>query len=213
MELEKKLVCFDLDGTLTFRSTWEAFNARLGITPEDDKRLFEKYLAGEQPYESWIAALLQLYRQNDAVTKEEIENVAQDIELRPGAIALAAAAKEKGYEVILVSGSVDTIVRVCAARLHIGEWFSTNKAVYDGDDRELVDIETMGDERDAKLLLLKEYCLKNGYDIEGSIAVGNGGNEKEIFIQAKGILLGDNKELLPLAWKQVNSLSEVAQYL
>jgi phosphoserine phosphatase len=212
MDTDKKLICFDLDGTLTLGSTWEAFNSRLGITPQDDKRLFEKYLAGNHTYQEWITELMKLYSQNDAVTKKEIEAIADDMELQIGAEEIVQTAKEKGYEVVLFSGSIDTIVRVCAAKLHIGTWFTTNKSQFN-EDEELIGIETMGDERDAKLLLLKEYCLKNGFDIEDCIAVADGGNDKEIFIHAKGILLGENAELAPLAWKQVDQLKAVEEYL
>ncbi|MES2225146.1 MAG: HAD-IB family phosphatase [Patescibacteria group bacterium] len=206
--MDKKLICFDLDGTLTQYSTWEAFNTRLGITPEDDQRLFSLYKEGGLAYKDWMLELIKTYKENGVVSKHDIETMAEDIALRPEAQAAIDTAKAKGYQVILLSGSVDVIAKAIAARLGIGEWFSTNKAVWN-ESHELVDIETMGDERDAKVLLLTEFCLKNDYELSEVIAVADGGNDTEVFKLTKGIVLGNNKELAPLAWKQIESLSEL----
>ncbi len=204
----KKLICFDLDGTLTPFSTWEAFNTRLGISPEDDFRLFNLYKEGNLPYKDWIMELVRLYKKNGVVTKKDIAQTAEDMEFRPEAEAAIKDAKEKDYHVIMISGGIDAMAKSFAARLGIGEWFSTNKAVFNDED-ELVDIETSGDEREAKLLLLKEFCLKNDYEISEVIEVADGGNDTELFKITKGVLLGANKELEPLAWKQIDSLDQL----
>jgi HAD superfamily phosphoserine phosphatase-like hydrolase len=206
--MNKKLICFDLDGTLTQFSTWESFNARLGITPEDDQRLFELYKEGSLAYRDWIVELVKTYKENGVVTKHDIEAMAEDIALRPDAQHAVDSMKEKGYRVILVSGAIDIVTRNVAERLGIGEWFSTNKAVWNG-QQELIDIETMGDEREAKLLLLKEFCLKNDYALEEVVAVADGGNDTDIFKVTKGILLGNNKELAALAKENIESLSDL----
>jgi HAD superfamily phosphoserine phosphatase-like hydrolase len=208
----KPLICFDLDGTLTPFSTWEAFNARLGITPEDDYKLFSLYKEGNLDYKAWMVELMKLYKENGAVTKQDIEDTANDITLRPEAEAAIAAAKEKGYHVIMLSGAVDAMAKPLAAKAGIGEWFAVNKAVFN-ENNELVDIEDSGHERDAKLLLLTEYCLKNGYELADVITVADGGNDTELFKVTKGVLLGDNKELQPLAWKQIGNLSELGDIL
>ncbi len=208
----KKLICFDLDGTLTPFSTWEAFNASLGITPEQDQALFTKYKEENLTYHAWMIELMRLYKENGVVTKADIEKAADDVALRPDAEAAVAAAKEKGYHVIILSGAVDIMAKNLAARVGIGEWFAVNKAVFN-ENNELIDIETGGDERDAKLLLLKEFCLKNDYELSGVIEVADGGNDTELFKVLKGIQLGENKELAPLAWKQINSLSELSDLL
>ncbi len=204
----KKLICFDLDGTLTPFSTWEAFNARLGISPEDDYRLFSQYKEGTLDYKAWIIELVRLYKEHGVVTKKDIEDTAHDIAVRPEAEAAIQDAKDKGYEVIMISGAIDAMAMPLAATLKIGAWLATNKAVFNDSD-ELIDIEDSGHEREAKLLLLKEFCLKNRYELSDVITVADGGNDTELFQWTKGVVLGDNKELKPLAWKQINSLSEL----
>ena len=208
----KKLICFDLDGTLTPFSTWEALNARLGISPEDDYRLFLQYREGNLEYKDWMLELMRLYKENSAVSKKDIEDTANDIALRPEAQAAVDDAKEKGYQVIVISGAMDVMAKPLAAKLGIGEWFAANKAVFNEND-ELVDIQDGGHEREAKLLLLKEFCLKNGYELADAITVADGGNDTELFQWTKGVMLGDNKELAPLCWKQINSLSELREII
>jgi len=210
--MNKKLLCFDLDGTLTQYSTWEAFNVLLGITPQEDLDLFNLYKEGNLEYNDWIMELVKMYKENSVVTKSDIEAVAEDIALRPEAQNAVDDAKAKGYHIILLSGALDVMARNIAARLGIGEWFAANKIVFNSQD-EMVDIEHSDHERDAKLLLLKEFCLKNDYELAEVIAVGDGGNDSEIFKVTKGVLLGSNKELAPLAWKQIDNLSELNDLL
>jgi hydroxymethylpyrimidine pyrophosphatase-like HAD family hydrolase len=68
-------------------------------------------------------------------------------------------------------------------------------------------------ERAAKLELISNFCLQNGFDLSETIAVGDGGNDLEIFKNTKGVLLGDNAELLPVAWKQIHNLSELVDII
>lgn len=60
------------------------------------------------------------------------------------------------------------------------------------------------------------YFIMNEAGIElteNTISIGDGGNEKELFELTKGILIGNNQTLLPLAWKQVNTLTEAVDLL
>lgn len=206
--MNKKLICFDLDGTLTPHSTWLAFNTRLGISKEDDTRLFNEYLKEKLEYKAWTAELVRLYKQNVPVTKEQLQAVADEIILRADAIDTIAAAKKKGYRVVVISGAVDVMAERVLARLGIDEYFAASKAIFN-DKNELVGLEDMGDERPAKLKLFEELCKENHIDPTEAIMVGDGGNDLGIFKVAKGILLGDNAELAPFAWKQIHTLSEL----
>jgi HAD superfamily phosphoserine phosphatase-like hydrolase len=208
----KKLLCFDLDGTLTPHSTWEVFNTCLGISQEDDYRLFTQYKEGNLDYKDWIQELLQLYKKNVPVTKETIESAAAGMEIRPGAQQAIDAAKAKGYHVVILSGAINTMTEVFAKKLTVDDWYAVNQAVFN-DTNELIDITDSGHERDAKLTALKRYCEKHNYVLSEVIAVGDGGNDLEIFKFVKGILLCDNVSLMPLAWKHITTLSELNNYL
>jgi HAD superfamily phosphoserine phosphatase-like hydrolase len=205
----QKTIFFDLDGTLTPHSTWYELNLLLGITPDEDKMLFEKYLAGGVDYRGWMSALMELYRRGPKLHRDKIVEFAQTLPLRPDAQTVVHAAKEKGYTVLLVSGAVDIVTQTVAQRLGIDTWFAKTAVVYDPDGY-VVDLKTsIEGERDGKLHFLESYCNEKGIDPREVYCVGDGGNDLELFKHAKGILLGNNEELKPFAWKEVENLEEI----
>lgn len=205
----QKTLILDLDGTVTYNSTWQILNAALGITTEKDEELFEQYRQGTLSYLDWIKKLVGLYHANNyPLTKRQIVQLAEDVELRSDAISFVRLAKEKGYIVVLVSASVDVIVEHIAKRLGADNWLSCSKAIFENDI--LIDLISMGDEGPAKLKLVTEAGIKFS---DTTISVGDGANEKELFERTKGILLGSNQTLLPLAWKRVDSLTEAAELI
>lgn len=194
------------------QSTWLAFNTRLGISQEDDQRLFNLYREGKINYKDWTTELVRLYKQNNVVTKDDIEKVSSTIEIRVGAKEAIDAAKAKDYRVIIISGAVDVMVHPLAVQLGVEEWFAASKAIFN-EKHELINVQDSDHESNAKLLLLKDFCTQHQYDISEVIAVADGGNDVEIFKVAKGILFGQNKELAPLAWKQIDNLSELSEII
>lgn len=205
----QKLICFDLDGTLTPGSTWALLNARLGITKEEDSKLFEEYLKEKFDYRGWMDALVALYKARTTVTKQDLLQFAETIELRPEALSAISNAKEKGYTVAIISGSIDLIVEHIATTLGVEVWFAKTQAVW-SEHNELIGLATTQDgERDEKLHQLESYCAAHSLALADVICVEDGGNGLELFKHCKGILLGDNKELIPFTWKRVENLSEV----
>lgn len=204
-----KLISFDLDGTLITENTWAVLNTALGLTSEDDQRLFTAYLSGDTNYKEWIASIVEIYktRKND-VSKEELEQLADTLHLRDGAFDTIKKIKELGYKVIIISGAVDIFAEKIAKKLDIDTYLACSKAVFNQDGI-LTDIENIGDERDAKMKLLREYCQANDYSIDSVISVGDGGNDLEIFKNTKGIVLGEHTDLNEIAWKKISELSEI----
>ncbi len=205
----QNVIFFDLDGTLTPASTWYELNMWLGITPEQDKALFETYIKDGASYKAWMQALMELYRKQSPVTKEAIIAWAHTIELRPDALETIGALKQAGYRVGIISGLVNVIVQTVAERLDITDVLFKNTAVWN-DAGELIDIETLDEgERDGKLHLMQAFCAREGIELTSVVCVEDGGNGLELFKHARGILLGENQELEPFAWKKVKSLAEI----
>jgi hydroxymethylpyrimidine pyrophosphatase-like HAD family hydrolase len=66
----------------------------------------------------------------------------------------------------------------------------------------------------AKLNSFESICSKYEVSPSETIAVGDGGNDLEIFKKTKkGILVGNYEKLKPFAWKQVQSLSEIKELI
>ena len=204
-----KTLILDLDGTVTTHSTWVALNTAMGVTPEQDDELFQQYVNGSLPYIDWTKKLIDIYHSNHSpLTKQELVQLADEIELRTDAKEFVQSAKEKGYKVILVSGSIDVLVERVAERINTDGWLSCSKAVFEEDA--FLDLISMGDEGPAKIKLVRDAGIELS---ETTISVGDGGNEKELFELTTGILIGDNQTLLPLAWKQVQTLTEAVDLL
>ena len=209
----QKVIFLDLDGTLTPQSTWLLLNQRLGITAEEDHALFEQYLQEAFDYKGWMDELMNLYKRNPLVTKDDLKTFADTIEIRGDAHTAIEAIKAKGYTVAIISGALDAVVQTIATKLGIDIWFAKTSAIFD-DQEQFVNVATQGDgERDEKLRIVETYCVENGIDIKEVICVEDGGNGLELFKYCKGILLGNNSELAPLAWKQVQNLSEIPALL
>lgn len=204
-----KTLILDLDGTVTTHSTWVALNTAMGVTPEQDDELFQQYVSGTLPYTDWTKKLIDIYHGNHSpLTKQELVQLTDQIELRTDAKEFVQLAKDKGYKVILVSGSVDVLVERVAERINADSWLSCSKAVFEGDT--FLDLVSMGDEGPAKIKLVGDAGIELSAN---TISVGDGGNEKELFELTNGILIGNNQTLLPLAWKQVNTLTEAVNLL
>ena len=209
----RKLVVFDLDGTLTPRSTWADFNALLGITPQEDMMLFESYANGIITYDEWISKLVDLYKQGGSpVSEAAIEKLACEIPFREGAAELVASLKEKGYDILLLSGSVDAITKHIALRLGIDAWRACSVLEFDA-TRMLKDIRSIGDEGPAKLALLSAYCAEHGYAMDEVTSIGDGRNDLEIFQHTAGIMLGNSHHLQQAAWKQADTLAAIDELL
>ena len=114
--------------------------------------------------------------------------LAQSLELRTDAESFVETAKDKGYTVVLISGSVDTLVEVIAQRLATHSWLACTKSVFKNNT--LIDLRSMGDEGPAKVALVTEAGIQFS---EQTVAIGDGGNEKELFMATKGILIGNTK--------------------
>jgi phosphoserine phosphatase len=210
--MHEKLIFIDLDGTLTPQSTWYELNMMLGITPEEDKALFERYLKDEISYTEWNKELVSIYRSRRSVSRADIMQFVETIVLRPEAATMVQALKEKGYWIVLWSGSVDVVVGAIARKVGANDWLSTARLVFD-DAGLLVDIIDLGNEAPAKEKIAEEYAIKHKCDLSKAYAIDDGGNGVELFQRVKGIVLGDNEKLKPLAWKQVQSLSEIPALL
>lgn len=209
----KKLIFFDLDGTLSPVKSWLVFNTHFGMTPEEDQVLYLKYIHSEHDYNTWIETLTKLLRQRDLCNTETFAAFVDSLELRPGAKELIAACKEKGYTTILLSGAIRQIAEHAAARLGIDQTFSGAEIIWN-DAGKIEKIINIGDEAIAKLRIFKQVCAEHGADSKETIMVGDGGNDLDVFKETKkAIQLGEYEPLKPYAWKHVTSLQEVAALL
>lgn len=209
-----KLVCFDLDGTLIAENSWYKLNTALGVTPEEDRAMYDQYSKGELSYEAWVRALAEIYRKHGKAKRDLIESVLAQYVLVDGAKDLVEYLKGKGYAVALISGSFNILLDNVAKELGIEHSIANTKLVFGADDM-LMDIESSGEERLAKVEHLKRICQDLGIDVRQCVCVGDGGNDLDIFaLTGKGITLEDSSDAIKsAAWKVVPTLRDIKNIL
>lgn len=208
----EKVIFIDLDGTLTLKSTWGLFNIRFGLTHEEDQELFDQYVAGTLTYKDWTARLVELYKAHGVIHKKDILDFIEEIDFQPDALSTIQALQEKGYRLVVVSGSIDLFVEVLAQKLGINEYLACSQVFFDANDI-FTNMTSLGDEAPAKLKLVTEYANTHGFKLENAYSIDDGGNGIELFKHTKGILVGNNEKLKTLAWKQVGNLSEIVELI
>ncbi len=210
-----KLVCFDLDKTLISfggQNSWYVMNVFLGVTPEEDQKLFDEYFQGKFTYREWMQKLVAIFQKSNKANLKDITQLLSGYEVHEDARKVVEHCKSKGYRVALISGSVDILVDLVSKDLGIELAEATNKIIFDKEDR-LLDIVDLGDESIAKLNLLESYCRKLGIRMDQCACIGDGDNEIEIFRKTgKGVTFKGSK-IETEAWKVVNTLSEVVSIL
>lgn len=210
----KKLICFDMDGTLVSQNSWYKLNLALGLTAEQDKQMYDLYGAGKLTYEDWTKNILEIYKQKGKASKGFVGEVLSDYELVPGVKDLVDYLRGQDYELAIISGSFDVLVDLVAIDLGIKLKKGNTKLIYDDRDM-VVDIESGGEEVFAKLEHLKQFCAELNIGFDQCICIGDGANDRELFkATGKGITFSDAPKIIrDQAWKVVDSLVEIKNIL
>lgn len=208
----EKLVCIDIDGTLSEKNSWERMNVALGMSPEKDYKLFKAYMANEIIYDDWLNALVTAYARGSETHERIIVDLFSDTNLVPEARDVVSAAQSAGYNVLLLSGAVDEFVHQVAKELGVTDYRACTQIVYD-EEGYIERFAHAGDERDAKVHLLKEYVAEVGLSLDQCICVGDGGNDEGIFeLTGKGIAF-EGTPIAHKAWKVIPSLAALPSVL
>ena len=178
----KKLVVFDMDGTLITGNTWEDFNTALGVTKEQDWDLYSAFSKDEITYDEWLEALKSLY--NLTKNKHSKENVLEYLTqytLAPEAKAALDAIHAAGHQTLLLSGSFQMTADAVAFELGIHDAIATTKCVFDQEGF-LTDLHSAGDEQHAKVRHLQEYCTQHNVELSNCTVIGDGPNDIPLFM-------------------------------
>jgi phosphoserine phosphatase len=203
-----KLICFDLDGTVTREQSWRKLNISLGMSQQRDEELFLSYNSNKITYEQWQEAIVTSYVRTDVSHKSLVAEAFTNPELLPEACRVIDELKDKGYVVVLISGSFDYYVQRVANILGIDDYRACSTLVYD-DQGYITNVKHSGDEHEAKLAYLEELAQKYNTPLNECICVGDGPNDIEMFkATGKGITF-TGSPIENEAWKVVDLLQEV----
>ena len=207
-----KLICFDLDHTLITHGSWKEMGLALGISYEEDERLYKEYASGMLTYKEWNNKVLEYYMNHPHANRTDITRILSEYAYTDGVKEVISYLKNKGYQLALVSGSIDILVEMVAQDLGIEHFKANNTFVFDENDR-LLQIESGEDEVMAKAEYLKDICHSLGIDIHECACIADGANDEEMFrITGHGVTFKGSPITLS-AWKIITTLNDIKNIL
>ena len=170
MVLLIKLVVFDLDNVIIDGEAIDEIG-KLANVEEDIAAITEKAMQGEIDFETSIKDRVQLL---EGTSIEDIQKVASELPLMPGAEDTINGLKEKDIDVAIISGSFDVVADEIKEKLGVDAVYTNSFTVEDG---KLTGEVTGPLVSGTKLDVLKDHVEEAGIALEDVVAVGDGAND------------------------------------
>jgi len=208
-----KAIIFDVDETLTDRVTWYELTEQLGGSTYKHADLFMTYLDGKISYQTVKKELFKIWNTNGPVHKDRLVEIFKNIHIRGEAVSLINSLQEQGYELCLISGSMELFIKELANRFGIKHHYGNSSFVFD-ENGHWVDLEYTKEEGQLKVEQFQDFLDKTNYSPEECIAVGDGDNDIDLFRLIPGIVINPKSEhLKELAWQEIKYLPRITQIL
>jgi HAD superfamily phosphoserine phosphatase-like hydrolase len=204
-------VIFDVDGTLTPQTSWEALTEALGCPVKHLRSIYLNHKNGEIDSVTAERQVLELWCRTGPPTRDELLDIFSSFPMRPEAGELIGWLKDRGYKLCIISGSMDLYVYSIALRLGVTEYFFNTELVFNEREK-LVDLNYHLNQSNKKVEQLKQYLGQHKIALHEVAVVGNGANDIGLFEYTRhGILLEDAyaEPLRASSWRVVQNLLEV----
>jgi len=165
-----KLVVFDLDNVIIDGEAIDEIG-KLANVEEDIAAITEKAMQGEIDFETSIKDRVQLL---EGTSIEDIEKVADELPLMPGACKTIKCLKDKDVDVAIISGSFDVVADKVKDKLGVDTVYTNSFTVEDG---KLTGEVTGPLVSGTKLDVLKDHVEEAGITLDEVVAVGDGAND------------------------------------
>ena len=165
-----KLVVFDLDNVIIDGEAIDEIG-KLANVEEEIAEITEKAMQGEIDFETSIKDRVQLL---EGTSIEDIEKLADELPLMPGACKTINCLKEKDIDVAIISGSFDVVAEKVQEKLGVDTVYTNSFTVEDG---KLTGEVTGPLVTGSKLDVLKDHVEEAGIALEDVVAVGDGAND------------------------------------
>ncbi|HVX92589.1 MAG TPA: HAD-IB family phosphatase [Candidatus Dojkabacteria bacterium] len=203
-----KAVCFDLNKTLIKENSWRDLNLAMNVKSEEDDMLMSWGERGIITDSQGQNILLNIYKESGRHSKDNILKVLSNYTYNDYAKEIIKYLESNGFVIFLISGSINILVEKIANELGIKYWKANNEFVFDKKGY-LEKINTLDNDKKAKVFQLKELCKETDISIKDVYCVGDGDNDIEIFkVTGKGITFSGSK-IEKDAWKVINKLEDI----
>ncbi|AVH22767.1 phosphoserine phosphatase SerB [Nocardia cyriacigeorgica] len=176
----KRLIVFDVDSTLIQGEVIEMLAAHAGVEDEV-RRVTESAMRGEIDFGE---SLRQRVATLEGLDESVIEEVAERIELTPGARTTIRTLRRLGFRCGVVSGGFRQVIEPLAHDLELDFVQANTLEIVDGKLTGRV----VGDivDRAAKATALRKFAAEAGVPMEQTVAVGDGANDIDM-LNAAGL--------------------------
>lgn len=176
----KRLICFDVDSTLVQGEVIEMLAAKAGV--EDEVRaVTEAAMRGEIDFTESLHQRVATLAGLDASV---IDEVAESIELTPGARTTIRTLRRLGFHCGVVSGGFRQVIEGLAHELELDFVHANTLEIVDGKLTGRVIGEIV--DRAAKAVALRKFADQVGVPMEQTVAVGDGANDIDM-LNAAGL--------------------------
>ena len=174
----KRLVVFDVDSTLIQGEVIEMLAAHAGVEPEV-RKITDAAMRGELNFSESLIRRVSLL---EGLPESVLDEVAEQIELAPGARTTVRTLKRLGFRCGVVSGGFTRIIDGLVTELGLDFAVANELEVVDGKLTGRI----VGDivDRAAKAETLKRYAAGYGIPLAQCVAVGDGANDIDMLTAA-----------------------------
>lgn len=189
-ERAKKLVVFDLDGTLIDKEIIDEI-AKLANVEEEVKAITLEAMEGKIKFKKAIKERVNLFK---GIKEDVLKDMAKEIELTQEAKELIYRLKELNYKIAIISGAFTIFTDALKEKYPIDYTYGNKLEIRGG----VLTGNLEGSIIDAygKAKIMKEIAKKEGICVSDVIAVGDGANDRIMIKKAGlGIALNPKKIL------------------
>ncbi|WP_203236766.1 phosphoserine phosphatase SerB [Nocardia panacis] len=181
----KRLIVFDVDSTLIQGEVIEMLAAHAGVEDEV-RRVTEAAMRGELDF---AESLRQRVATLAGLDESVIEEVAERIELTPGARTTIRTLRRLGFRCGVVSGGFRQVIEPLAHELELDFVQANTLEIRDGRLTGRVTGEIV--DRAYKATALRKFAAEAGVPMEQTVAVGDGANDIDM-LNAAGLGIAFN---------------------
>jgi len=197
----KKLIAFDMDGTILEAEAIDEIAKRAGVQ-EEVAELTRRAMNGEIDYDYALRERVKLLK---GLPVEVVEEVAEKLPLSKGAEEVVKTLKNAGFITVLITGGFDIVAKKVAERLGFDYWFANKLGVEDG--KLNGEVEILVSSGRSKLEILKKVAEAHGIDLEECVAVGDGAND---LVVLENVGLGIGFKPKPIVEERVRAVVNIS---
>ena len=209
--MDQKIICFDVDCTVTPGISWDTLTRGLGASLPTHQRMYKDAQKGILEYREFENKLKNLYLKTGNAISYNIIQIFDSIKPFPEAHTLFTHLNRHGFHIYLVSSGAEIFVSCVAQKLPGVTGFYGNGKIEFGFNKEISQIHFIKNQGQEKVRALREIALKHGVSTKDIYFVGDGDNDIDAFKETgKGIAVHTKSlNLSMVAWKICEKLTDV----